>query len=420
MKNWFLALLISTLAGCATFPKSPDDQAMYYADKIEQQYKSGNPLDACLNMTSALAQPSGKAQIKSFLAKNPIYVKQLEDSLLNRARALTSKYEAFDVLNTTREISDAGIWRSSSSNAIVSELNASISKSNVTNSLDWMLGDDYSKFTSLSSTEGEDLIFHRTLNILKDTKRVPRQVNALLKFVESKGRNSSQFTEVFNALPQLNIKRSELTDEFSRIFPAFTQERLANLSLKIKLHCQPQDRLLQEDIAAKLKGLSNNFIIVPELDSDTVDVVVEKLRHDERAIPERTQTVTVSDTEVDLLKAALLMPRNASYLYDYTSGGANLEYGYAIKASRKGGVLADELIRDKLSNTYHSCSNMRVQNVFGGVQGAKFYANDDVRAKCSGSNQNNGGVEKLRQDLIDIIARKIADIPLLAKTRDLN
>lgn len=136
-------------------------------------------------------------------------------------------------------------------------------------------------------------------------------------------------------------------------------------------------------------------------------LTVERLRHDERIKPESTETVIYRQHEVDFVSAVMLMPQNASYAYDIRSGGAEIDYGYALTAEHGGKQIADELIRGKFASDYAKCQNARIQNVFGGVTRAEFIANADMRARCREGSQS---IDELRAHVLDRIVQKIAQI----------
>jgi hypothetical protein len=112
------------------------------------------------------------------------------------------------------------------------------------------------------------------------------------------------------------------------------------------------------------------------------------------------------------------MPRNASYIYEVVSGGAELEYGYVVTATVDGKVIYDELIRVKVGGQYRRCQNARIQNVFGGTSSAGFVANDDMRQRCAGP--SSVSIEQLRQEVFSKIIDGVLKVPPIKLAHELN
>lgn len=197
------------------------------------------------------------------------------------------------------------------------------------------------------------------------------------------------------------------------VFPQYASKLLAERTVTVRLISEPEDRLLEEDLSTKIKRLSPNIVLTQDEDP-MITLTVKRLQWDERRTPERAQTVMYSSGQVDFASAVLFMPRNASYIYEVTSGGIELAYAYEVKAQGKGQSLFNKLIREKTSREWHSCSNARIQNVFGGVQPASFVANAHMQQICSGGG-SPVSVEQLRDDALDAVVRAIREVPAVSK-----
>lgn len=148
-------------------------------------------------------------------------------------------------------------------------------------------------------------------------------------------------------------------------------------------------------------------------------LTIERVRHNEKMIPEKAQTITYSQYQVDAFKAALLMPNNASYLYEVISGGAEIEYGYVLTAEEEGKPVYEEIVRGKAEERYQRCQNARVQNVFGGVSSAGFEANDDMKQRCSGA-ATTVSIENLRENIYANLAKAALKVPSIKAVHNLN
>lgn len=178
------------------------------------------------------------------------------------------------------------------------------------------------------------------------------------------------------------------------------------------------DRLLTEDIIQNLKNKISGVTWISEKSTKSMHIVIERIRSEEKTYPERNETVTYAQHEINWLAAAMLMPRNASYLYDIHSGGAEIEYGYAITGIFDNKVFFDELVRGKVSKTFSKCQNMRIQNVFGGVSPAGFIANPDMQRRCSGP--DSVSIEELRNQVFSKISESILKNHKIKEAHELN
>lgn len=59
------------------------------------------------------------------------------------------------------------------------------------------------------------------------------------------------------------------------------------------------------------------------------------------------------------------------------------ELAYTIQ-SHRGQELAQHVQRNRIERKTTTCSQPKVINVFGGVSAAKFWANDELKSKCTG------------------------------------
>lgn len=113
------------------------------------------------------------------------------------------------------------------------------------------------------------------------------------------------------------------------------------------------------------------------------------MAYKETVEPEKQFTRIIPDYEVNIIAAVILMPRNASYMYEVISGGAKISYAYEITAFNENDQkIYNKLIRNNISETYKRCQNQRIQNVFGGVEKATFIANKNMERECNNGNSD--------------------------------
>jgi len=235
-------------------------------------------------------------------------------------------------------------------------------------------------------------------------------VESVFSYAKAAGPQSEEFQALKAELPNLEISTQDLKGTVANLFPQYAAKEVGLREVTIRIAFD--DRLVEEDVLPKIRQLSPNLTVVNDGQA-MVNVNVKKLQWDERASPQQIQTITYSQSDVNILAAALLMPRNASYIYDVSSGGIQLAYAFEVKATSKGAAPFDEVVRDRASREWRSCSNARIQNVFGGVQRADFVANDHMQSIC-GSGGSPASPDALRNEAVNRVAIAIGRIPAVA------
>lgn len=291
---------------------------------------------------------------------------------------------------------------------------------NRSNTLQFDLSDNIQNFPSLGKPEAHAIIFRRSIDKLSaQTYEGSKMIKAVFEKAAVAGPKSAEYNMLTAALPTLRLSADEIREYVVPVLPNHAHKMLAERSVTVRLVVEPEDRLLYEDLASKVRQLSGNITLVTSGESAAVTVTVRKLQWEERREPERTQPVVYPDYDVNIVAAVMLMPRNASYIYDLTTGGVELAYAFEIKAVGKTMAPYDKLLRDKANRSWRSCSNARIQNVFGGIQRADFIANDHMRQTC-----NNGGApvgpEDLRDSALAEAARTIRAIPAIERVVSLR
>ena len=192
---------------------------------------------------------------------------------------------------------------------------------------------------------------------------------------------------------------------------ALGQRLLDARAIKLVVKSDPSDRLLEEDVRDLLKK-NEDITFVTDISVDTTILTVGKLQYEERSIPDNKQTITYRQYEVNLVGAILLMPRDASYMYEYVTGGHEITAAYLIKIEKNGRIKSDKVFRDRVSKTFSSCENARIVNVFGGVQRAEFVANQDMSNRCNGVSSRsspNDSRSEIMGKVVDEVLSQLAN-----------
>ena len=166
-----------------------------------------------------------------------------------------------------------------------------------------------------------------------------------------------------------------------------------------------------------LKNKLRDIEWVSSPDEKSLSLVIERIRNDEKILPDRIETITYGYYDVNAFNALLLMPKNASYLYEIAKSGAEIEYGYGVTVSKNGKQIFDELARGKVVGDATRCQNQRIQNVFGGVSSANFMANDDMQRRCAYSSPIT--LESLRSNVLEKVIEVVSSVPEIKQFQEL-
>lgn len=226
------------------------------------------------------------------------------------------------------------------------------------------------------------------------------------------GPKSAEYKAISAALPKMWLTPGQVAQYVSPVMPAAAKSIVAQRTVMVRLEVEPDDRLLLDDLKKKIQSISDWISFSSPGGGTPVTIKVKKLQWDERRAPDRTQTVMYASYQVNLLAAALLMPRNATYSYDVTTGGIELSYAFEVKATDRRQPPFDRLVRKTASREWHSCSNARIQNVFGGVQPASFVANDHMQQVCS-SSAGPASPSAVSAQALDDVVQVIREIPAI-------
>lgn len=409
-------LLALALAGCASIPTTSEGQADYYVEKASDAFGKGDLFGTAYNVQAALDRITGDVKVNSLFERQPkareAYVAYLDETI----RSITDAREA---RRAFRKISDVkSVLTVQQVNALTSKLNDLVANGNANNSLAFTLGEDISYFPVLNTPTARQRIVERTIRVLQASVSSPRPTQGLMDYVRQVGKESDQGKRIGSLLPTLNIRRDEL-DLVAVQFPEFAAARKDSMTTKVFLKIKNADRLFSDDLTALASRKIRGVEWLKNDGQKITTVLVERIRNDEKTIPERSQTITYAQHEVDIVAAALLMPRNAAYIYEVVTGGAEIEYGYVITAILDGKNIHEEVVRGKSGGEATGCQNARVQNVFGGVTSAGFTANDDMKRRCSGSS-GSGSIDVLRQEVLDKIVDGVLTVPAIKLSHDVN
>lgn len=410
----FLAFIM--VAGCATYPKTTEEWIDHHSEQARKAILSNDPVGLVRELNSISQLPAGKEKIKEFLAKNAkgkgLYLNHLDQEM----SSIPTPQRAGYIADLLVKAEFAGIVSEEQRKEYFIRLEDAVAKGNLSGSIPFEFGDkEIDMFPILHQPAHKEVIFDRSIKTMQSGGR--RSIPALIEYIQKQGVQSSEAKRVEALLPVLNIRREEL-ETVAKVFPVFSEKRREELTMRVFLQVKNADRLFADDLvkefSSKIKGVE--WVKAPG--SNTISLTVERVRHDEKTMPERTETITYSQSDVNIFAAALLMPRNASYIYDVISGGVSLDYGYVVAATMQDKQIHDEIIRGGTSKEYRRCQNARIQNVFGGVQRADFVANNDMQYRCSGV--GSASIQELRNEVMGKIVDGVLNVKPIRAIHDLN
>lgn len=411
MNGRFFSILIlsAALSGCAGLRTPTDaDLAEYHADQAQRAFAMGNRPQMALQIDEAAARTGGTARINAFFAAAPAakaaYIQELQHRIDSQ---VSTAGTADSVLRGLKSAAAAGIISSQEYVGLVERLTHVVEEGNLSGLVRIDLGDNIDQFPGLKSPEQQRAMADNTIAVLQEAGGKYRPIARLMAYAARSGRGSPEWRRIESQLPTMNIKRSELGIVAAQ-FPDFAEPRRAATQVDVRLNVKNADRIFKEDLRDEMVASISGLEWGAPASDKTIEITVERLRHDERSLRERTETVTYRQGDINVVSAVLLMPQNASYAYDVLIGGNEIEYGYVITATQGGRQLADDLVRGKVENGYEKCLNPRIQNVFGGVTRADFVANDDQQRRCSG--QQSASIDDLRKIVLERIVAGIRRI----------
>ena len=411
IKYALFIVVISMLTACGTPIKTSEQHENEYYSKVSDALKKGNCQDAYSSVPGLLIF-SHNNKIKLVLKENNNSEKCIIDSYFNEIKSLTS----INRLNKIRSEIGKMYSLQAISEATIARFDLTIAESvkeKLKNGLMPISFDDtFSDYKFLNDSQFMDLIAINTINKYKNQPFFRIGLIDLSDYVEKSSLDSAIRVNMKEALPFMKLKRDDLKI-IEKIDPIFASERRLALTLKIQIEYKAIDRLTADDVDGVMKksirgidwATSNNIISI------------EKIRHTEVTGQERTQTISYADYQVDRMAAVLLMPRNSSYLFDLVSNDISIDYGYIISYYKNGQKISEYVVKGVEAHENKRCQYKRIQNVFGGNQAAGFDANDDMKAKCSGSSKS---IESMRSEIYTKLVNGILEIDDVKKVHMMN
>jgi hypothetical protein len=412
-KTLLCGAMLTLLMGCVSVPKDPGQQARYYAEQSQAKLAKGDLANAFRDMTRAIDRPGGGEYMRAAIADPAIHAKMIE--AINRESTSVISINSARLMNDVLEkVATSKMLSDGEMQAARDKFAAHLRTSNESGSIFFTVTAGMTSVAPLADPQQMRIIYERTIKSYQDKSFGSRDMQALITYV----RSDPQLTnDLRAALPTMNVRATEL-DQVALIDPSFANHRKAQLSMKAHLSVKNADRLFADDVVSRLNADIRGVTWVSSEQPGALELVVERVRDAEKVLPVESRTVTYSYYQVDVLKAALFMPKNASYLFDLKTGGAELDFGYVVSAWKNGVKLQEDVLRGKLGGAFRKCENPRIVNVFGGVSSAGFIANSDMESACSGKREVS--MDSLRSELLGKISADVLGMPEISEIHSMN
>jgi len=410
------------LSGCITtgreYPKNEADQVQWYLDGVKEAYTVKNYSGIAYSISKAVTKTDGKKAVIRLFKKNPNIKTGLVNYLSTEITTVKNKSKFNRLREYVSTYDKHQLFESDKILKLQSHILSRIRTSNITGKIDWLLSDNI-KFEQPHSDKQNKIIFNRSLAYIENNKKTDELMPYLVNYLTSKQRTKQELQSAKNILKNASLRRAHVV-QLKTIYPDLVKEYLDKMEIKIQLTIVPQDRLLEEDLRAKLVNASEYYKVLrygEESQSKTVNITVEKLLEKERQIPVQTQTISYTEHEVDFFESAFYMPRNSTYMFDLVEGGVELEYGYVVRLEYSNEKLIDDVVRGTLHENFTNCKNKRIVNVFGGTSSPNFIANDHMQSMCDSSANLQPSYQDLKDRVQDLLVDKITSVKILAKRK---
>ena len=412
-----LSIIILALytVGCATQYKTAEQREQEYYLIANEALKK-NDCPSAVALYFSLLNYNTKQKINILFNENP----NAQNCAISEFQKTIQNTNSINIINSEKKnIDELHSYKLLSTDKKIEAdklIEAVINEKMLNGSMKITFNDNLAQYKFLNTPVIQNKIAENTINYYKDPYVSKSGISELVVYISATPPNAEIRNFLEQSLPTMNLKAAELKN-FETLYPDYIEKKLKESTLQAVVNFKQMDALVADDINNVLKKSIKGVEWADSTINSGNVITIEKIRHSESIGQERTQTISYADYQVRRLEAVLMMPRNASYLFDLITNEISIDYGYSITYERNGVKISSELVRGNESHSNSRCQYQRIQNVFGGSQPAGFIANDDMQSKCSGYSKN---IDSLRNDIYLKISEKVLNIPDVKKVHNLN
>jgi hypothetical protein len=218
---------------------------------------------------------------------------------------------------------------------------------------------------------------------------------AIVDYIKLTGDHSFD-TLFITALSKINLSKNELTTGYiPEMFPAFSIDEVKKRTIRLNIASQ-NDEFIVGEIIEQLKQINPWLEIADEAKHK---ITLGRIRFQENRTSPTNMTETVAQPNFVTL---LLIPKNASVLFDYTVTDYSLQWNLgAVDSLSK----ATKSFSGNRNAKQVECRNFRYQNVFGGTGAIYGMPSDGAANFCSAN--SNVNFDAIRSSAINQIASEI-------------
>jgi hypothetical protein len=356
-----------------------------------------------------------RARALAILKDHPDFGSKLLHQLTEQSPAISSASDATHLKRRLLMVERAALAQKSAVDASIQRLMGEVRDANASGRIPFTFADELDELPVLWLEPARVVIFERSIEKLLTGSGSTQLLDKTAGYVKSLPRGSVQEMRLREVLPKLKLTKGQLEGGPIRdLYGEFSEERLKSMIISVYVTTEPSRRLLEEDVKTAIQRRSELVRFVRDQAEASVTVTLRELQYEERQLAERSQTVVVPFGDHDMMVAVLFLPRNASTLFEYSEGGAEIAWAYEILVSKSGNRSDERIVRDSIRRGYSFCSNMRVVNVFGGVSASSHMPNSRVASMCQGTRQAVSA-SSLRGEVIERLANEVLSAHTLAE-----
>lgn len=390
------------------------DQSRRQVKAATSAFKDNEPESFRRNIVRALDEATGPGRVMKLFKKYPAARTMLVDAQLAHIDAASTVFDLLNAEDAVTQILNGKVLEAADGAALQARLQDRAARGNRDGTLRFMLDAYSARWPVLAQPDHQRLIVERTLAELQ--VGMDRPVEGLMAY--ARGASAEEKGRILDLLPKLRLRAAELP-LVDAVYPGYSMAYRMTITTRAALTTTNADRLFEMDLLAHLRARVRGVSWLDAPVEGALTVNVERVRYDERQTPEQTQTITYAQHQVNLMGAVLLMPRDASYLFDQVTSGAAIDYGYVVTVTENGAKVHEEIVRGTATQNAVRCQNARIVNVFGGVQPANFVANPDMQQRCGGS-QTPVSLDQIRGQVMDRILDGVIKAAPIARVHSLN
>lgn len=408
MVAWIASTLLFGCATHATHQTPLGDQATDNVNDARAAISKNDSTQAALQIWYALLRPTGDVKVRELLASQPKGREYFRLYLEGRTDAISGVDDALAVLDKLSVARAAGVFPDTQMSDLFARLDKRLADADVSGSIPFDLNDRIDSFPVLKSPAHQQIMADRTIKNLQNKASRSGPLKALCEYVQRVGVDSSEGKRIESILPTMNIRQNEI-DAIAAVFPKFAEARRAEILTRVFLQVKNGDRILVEDLRQAFRDMIRGVEWVSAPGAQIVTLTIERVRHEERTLPERSQTITTRPEG---------FPHVISYHYEVVSWGYEIEYGYVVTGVQDGKTVYDELVRGTIKGEYRRCVNARIQEPDGRVSRVSFFANSEMRQRCAESAPPS--IDTVRRHVFSRIVEGVLKVPPIKVAHELN